>query len=204
MSKGRYSDEELIERLKGLYKHRGFLSGLVIDESDGMPSSSVYVHRFGSLIRAYQMVGFSPGRDYQYVEVNRLLRQMHPQILCETEARIAQLGGSVVRDPATDMLWVNDEFSASIVMARCNVGESGHCHWKIRLDTGLMPDISVAVRLQANNQEIRDYYLLPRIDIDLPRLSLAEQNGLELESYRFDTLDYLYGMACRARLRLAA
>lgn len=200
----RYSDEELIERLRGLYKNRGFLSGLVIDESEGMPSSSVYVHRFGSLIRAYQMVGFSPGRDYQYVEINRLLRQMHPQILSQTEARIAQLGGSVVRDPATDMLWVNDEFSASIVMARCNTSESGHCHWKIRLDTSLMPDISIAVRLQPNNQEIRDYYLLPRIDIDLPRLSLAERNGLELESYRFDTLDYLYGMACRVRLRMAA
>jgi DNA invertase Pin-like site-specific DNA recombinase len=28
----RYSDEELIDRLRGLYRHRGFLSGLVIDE----------------------------------------------------------------------------------------------------------------------------------------------------------------------------
>jgi hypothetical protein len=61
----RYSDEELIDRLKGLYRIKGFLSGIVIDEAEGMPSSSVYVHRFGSLIRAYQLVGFSPGRDYR-------------------------------------------------------------------------------------------------------------------------------------------
>ncbi|PYE26356.1 DNA invertase Pin-like site-specific DNA recombinase [Paraburkholderia silvatlantica] len=42
----RYSNEELIERLRNLYRNRGFLSGLVIDETDGMPSSSVYMYRF--------------------------------------------------------------------------------------------------------------------------------------------------------------
>ncbi len=36
----RYSSEELIERLRNLYRSRGFLSGVVIDETEGMPSSS--------------------------------------------------------------------------------------------------------------------------------------------------------------------
>jgi hypothetical protein len=36
------------------------------------------------------------------------------------------------------------------------------------------------------------------------RISLADQNAIELESYRFDTLDYLYGMAERSRIRRAA
>lgn len=59
----RYSSEELIERLRNLYQSRGFLSGVVIDETEGMPSTSVYVYRFGSPIPAYQTVGFTPGRD---------------------------------------------------------------------------------------------------------------------------------------------
>jgi DNA invertase Pin-like site-specific DNA recombinase len=62
----RYNDEELIERLRSLYQNRGILSGLIIDETEGMPSAAIYVHRFGSLIRAYQMVGFTPDRDYRY------------------------------------------------------------------------------------------------------------------------------------------
>ena len=56
----RYSDEELIERLRALYENRGLLSGLIIDETENMPSAAVYMNRFGSLIRAYQMVGFTP------------------------------------------------------------------------------------------------------------------------------------------------
>lgn len=55
----RYSDEELIERLRSLYNSRGALTSLLIDETEGMPSSSVYSFRFGGLVRAYQMVGFA-------------------------------------------------------------------------------------------------------------------------------------------------
>ena len=200
----RYTDEELIERLRGLYQNRGILSGLIIDETESMPSTSVYVHRFGSLIRAYQMVGFTPDRDYRYLEVNRFLRQLHPEIVARTEAQIAAIGGTVVRDPATDILRINDEFSVSVVLARCQTRDSGSHRWKVRFDTSLCPDITVAVRLDHANQAAQDYYLLPRLDFGQPRISLADQNTLEFDCYRFDTLDYLYGMAARSRLRRAA
>ncbi|MDD5247554.1 MAG: recombinase family protein [Rhodocyclaceae bacterium] len=200
----RYTDEELIERLRSLYQNRGFLSGLIIDETEGMPSTSVYVHRFGSLIRAYQAVGFTPDRDYRYLETNRFLRRLHPEIVGQTETMIADLGGTVWRDPATDLLRLNQEFTVSLVLARCQTHDNGRNRWKVRFDTSLAPDITVAVRLDQPNQAPLDYYLLPRLDFGLPRISLADRNAMEFESYRFDTLDYLYGMAERTRIRRAA
>ena len=158
----RYTNEELIERLRSLYQNRGFLSGLIIDETEGMPSTSIYTHRFGSLVRAYQMVGFTPDRDYRYLETNKFLRRFHPEIVNQTESQIASLGGVVRRDPATDLLRINDEFSISLVLARCQIPESGRNHWKVRFDTSLAPDITVAVRLDQANQTALDYYLLPR------------------------------------------
>jgi DNA invertase Pin-like site-specific DNA recombinase len=200
----RYTNEELIERLRTLYQSRGFLSGLIIDETEGMPPTSIYSHRFGSLIRAYQIVGFTPDRDYRYLETNKFLRRFHPEIVNQTESQIAMLGGLVRRDPATDLLRVNDEFSVSLVLARCRIPQSGRLHWKVRFDTSLSPDITVAVRLNQTNQAALDYYLLPRLDFGQSRLSLAERNPIEFESYRFDSLDYLYGMAERTRLRRVA
>jgi hypothetical protein len=200
----RYTNEELLERLRNLYQSRGLLSGLIINESDGMPSPSIYAHRFGSLIRAYQMVGYTPERDYRYLETNKILRRLHPEIVARTEGKIAELGGAVVRDPLTDLLRVNNEFTVSLVLARCQSPESGGNRWKVRFDAGLGPDITVAVRLDPSNQTAFDYYLLPRLDFGQPRISLAEQNPIEFESYRFDTLDYLYGMAERARIRRIA
>lgn len=73
----RFSDGELLDHLASLFSERGQLSGLIIDEAEGMPSSSAYRHRFGSLVRAYQLIGFSPARDYRFIEINRALRTIH-------------------------------------------------------------------------------------------------------------------------------
>ncbi len=200
----RFSDEELLEKLRGLFQRRGFLSGLIIDEAEGMPSAAAYIHRFGSLIRAYKAVGFTPDRDYQFLEVNKFLRRMHPEVIARTEREIENLGGTLVRDPATDLLEVNREFTVSLVLSRCQSHDDGRRRWKVRFDTSLAPDITVAVRLAPENRSILDYYLLPRLDFGLPRISLADHNGVEFESYRFDTLDYLHRMAERARFRRAA
>jgi DNA invertase Pin-like site-specific DNA recombinase len=200
----RYTDEELIERLRDLFQKHGYLSGLIINETESMPSAAVYAHRFDSLIRAYKMVGYTPDRDYRYLEVNRLLRQLHPQVVAQAEIEIGRIGGSVFRDPANDLLCINDEFTVSLVLARCHTYETGSHRWKIRFDTSLQPDITVAIRLDPDNQGPMDYYLLPRLDFGQPKIQLAEQNAIEFDSYRFETLDYLYGMAGRTRIPRAA
>ena len=160
----RFSDEELVEKLRRLFQQRGYLSGLIIDEAEGMPSAAAYAHRFGSLIRAYQTVGFTPDRDYQYLEVNQFLRRLHPQIVGQTERMIAEIGGAVRRDLSTDLLTVNDEFTVSLVLSRCQLLDDGRRRWKVHFDTSLAPDITVAVRLDETNQAALDYYLLPRLD----------------------------------------
>ena len=57
-----------------LYQGKGYLSSILINETDAMPSASVYSHRFGSLIRAYELVGFRPDRDFAYLEINQIGR----------------------------------------------------------------------------------------------------------------------------------
>lgn len=198
------ADEELLDRLRALLTEKGNLSGLLIDETDDMPSSAVYKSRFSSLVRAYHLIGYAPDRDYAFIEVNRQLRQLHPKVIAEMVERVRCLGGSVVQDPKTDLLTVNGEFTASLVVARCRRTESGSLRWSIRLDTGLAPDITVAARMDEENKAPLDYYLLPAIDITPGKLLLAQDNGVGLDTYRFDTLDYFLGMAQRARIREAA
>lgn len=154
-----------------------------------MPSAAAYAHRFGSLIRAYHAVGFTPDRDYRYLEVNQFLRRLHPEIVSQAERMIANLGGQVNRDSATDLLTVNAEFSVSLVLSRCQVLDSQRRRWKVRFDTSLAPDITVAVRLDESNQVPLDYYLLPRLDFGQARIHLAEHNGIEFESYLAKLLD---------------
>jgi hypothetical protein len=200
----RFTDDELLNHLRKLLDREGRLSGLLIDETEGMASSSVYRGRFNSLVRAYQLIGYTPDRDYQFLETNRQLRLMHPKVVDDAIARMRQLGGMVIVDPTTDILTVNHEFTASLVISRCRQTETGGFRWLIRLDSGLKPDITVAIRMDAENREPFDYYLLPSIDLAMGKLTLSEDNGVSLDTYRFNTLDYFFGMARRAKIPEAA
>ncbi len=122
---------------------------------------------------------------------------MYPGVVADSIAAIEGLGGSVVRDTATDLLSINGEFTASIVIARCRHTPAGSSRWKIHLDTGLAPDLTVAVRMNATNKEPLDYYLLPLFDMSTDRIRLADENGLMLDAFRFESLDYFFTMAER-------
>ena len=200
----RFSDAELLDRLRELYQQRGFLSALLIDETEGMVSSGAYSSRFGSLMRAYQLVGFTPDRDYRFIEINRFLRRLHPEIIRNTEVAMAALGAEIERDASNDLLRVNGEFTVSVVLARCTTAATGTRRWKLRLDAGLCPDITVAVRLNQENDAPQDYYLLPWLDFSSAALRLGEVNGTMLDGYRFDNLEYLHQMGERVKLRRAA
>ena len=196
----RLSNGELLDLLRRLLQENGYLSGLLIDESDTGASSAAYQTRFGSLLRAYQLIGFTPLRDYRYIEINRRLRRLHPEIVATVEAGIAQSGGAATNDAVTDLMIVNGEFTLSLVVVRCRHTRAGSLRWQIHLDTSLLPDLTVAVRMDALNKQPLDYYLLPRLDMSLPRLRFARDNGVSLDSYRFDTLDALYILASRIHL----
>lgn len=200
----RLSDNEMLELLAQIFQKNGCLSGLIIDEADGCPSSSSFRNRFGSLLRAYTLVGFTPDHDYRYLETNRRLRAMYSAIVRSVISGIEAVGGSVMSDPATDLLTINREFTASVVISRCFHTSGGSERWKLRLDTRLAPDLTLAIRMDSSNNEPKDYCLLPRLDMREAVLRLAEYNGLSLDAYRFDGLEHFYRMAARSNFRLAA
>jgi DNA invertase Pin-like site-specific DNA recombinase len=200
----RLSDEEMLAGLNALLQQRGALSGIIIDECENMPSSGAFRSRFGSLTRAYVLIGYRSERDYRSLEINRHLRVMHPRIVAETMAHIREIGGAVEVDPMTDLLMVNGEFTISLVLSRCQETPTGTQRWLIRCDTVLCPDITVAVRMAAGNETVLDYYLLPAMDMTMARMRLAERNAAGLDAYRHDTLDALYGLARRVSLKEVA
>lgn len=196
----RYSDAEMLDRLAHLLEERGTLSGIIIDEAENMPSSGAYQSRFGSLIRAYELIGFKPDRDFRYVEINRMLRALHQRTVAEVIDGLCTQGGNLSRDARTDLLTVNGEFTTSIVIARCRETPSGRRRWKIRFDSSLAPDITIAVRMNRTNESPVDYYVFPRTEMTSHRLGLSEENGFMLDAYRHDSLSGFLALAGRSRI----
>lgn len=197
----RLSDEEMLQSLRTLLQQQGYLSGFIIDEAGQCPSRSAYASRFGSILRCYELIGYTPDRDYQYVEANRKLRAKYPLVVAETLEQVRSMGAYVDVDPDRGTAVINTEFSISLVLCRCHLLPSGSRRWHVRLETGSLPDLTVVVRMTEDGTDTLDYYLLPAIDMTVERLRLAEHNEAGLDAYRFETLDILYDLVCRVPLR---
>tara|TARA_Y100000815_G_scaffold26976_1_gene22640 strand:- start:4106 stop:5668 length:1563 start_codon:yes stop_codon:yes gene_type:complete len=200
----RMPDEEMLRLLRTIHERCGCLSGLVIDEADGCPSSSAYQYRFGSLLRCYSLIGYTPGRDYQYLEANRRLRLLHPGLLQQTIDQIRAVGGQVDVEHNTGMLSINQEIRLSVVLCRCQFTAAGARRWKIRFDLGLSPDLTVAVRMCEGEKRALDYYVLPTVDMTASQLRVADNNQADIEIYRFDSLEVISQRSRRSAYRRTA
>lgn len=199
-----YTDDEMLERLRELLRRYGSLSAILIDETEEMPSSSAYRSRFSTLVRAYTLVGFTPDRDFAYIELNRALRITYAK-QCEALLKsLRETGASVHRDSQTELFIVNNEFSLSLVVAPFRTTARGSTRWNIHFDTSRRPDVTIAVRLEADNVGVRDYYLFPGSDIFAKQLRLAPENGVLIDLFRFDDLRFLFSMAERTSIESIA
>lgn len=195
------TDEELLQGLRDLYTKQGRLSALIIDESDFLPPSSLFRTRFGGLLRAYRMIGYTPERDYQYVAINQRLRVLHAEIVEDIVQSIENLcGRRIPIDPESCLLEFNHNLFISIVICRCFTTSAGTRRWKIRFDSGLRPDITIAVRMDTHNEAIKDYYILPALEFSYEQLKLSEDNIGLLDSFRTDTFDYLLDLGVNISL----
>lgn len=52
-----FTDEEMLAKLRQLHAQHRELSASLIDDADGVPTSSSFRNRFGSLIEAYRLIG---------------------------------------------------------------------------------------------------------------------------------------------------
>jgi len=199
-----YSDEEMLAALRDLLAQYGTLSSQIINASDLVPSSSAYQNRFGGLIEAYRLAGYDPQRDYSYLEVNRSLKELHPQIIGQVIGELKQHGAEVVSEPRDGLLLINDCYRVSIVLSRYRETQAGSPRWLVRFGSGANPDLTLMIRMDVTNTRPEDYFLLPHIDIDVPKLSLGIRNGAEIDTYRFASLTYFMAMAVQEKVEVAA
>ncbi len=200
----RFTDDEMIERLRAILGSHGYLSGALIDDAEGLPSSAAYRSRFGSLVQAYQLAGYTPDRNFEYIEINRRLRQAYPNLLGDVVQDLETVGATIEHDEQSNLMVINGLYSASMILSRCRQTATGAYRWLVRFGEKPMPDIMIVVRMDPANDQPSDYYLIPRLEVEWPKLLLHEHNGARIDTYRFDTLAFFLGLAECVRIEEAA
>lgn len=86
------SDDELLAKLRKLLKRKGNLTEMIIDDVRGMPSSSTYRNRFGSLSEAYRRVGFKPRPNSQRGRSGATRQASNEELLVSLRELLRQRG----------------------------------------------------------------------------------------------------------------
>ena len=194
-----YSDDYLRERLQALYDKYGMISGILINEEPNMPSASVYANRYGSLIQAYELIGYTPDRDYTYIYINKQVREIYSSVVESILEEMFEFG---IQDAhlKNGEIVINGEVRIVVIISPCKATNKGYASWLLKLERSRNADFSLCIRLHPDNKNKKDYYIFSKHDFEVVDGRLYEDNGLILDSFRSDNLTWFYKIFTRKEI----
>lgn len=159
------SDEELLKTLKALHERKGRLSLELIQNSPGAPSPSTYRRRFGSLRRAYELIGHGAPDDFGPIDLRCRTRALRQQL-------IERLRGAfpdeltIVRKGARWRARLRLRNGSHVAVFVCRSVRT----WKTVIRWIVDPVkrernlLTLLARLDTENRSFQDFYVLPSMD----------------------------------------
>ncbi|MBR0739661.1 recombinase family protein [Bradyrhizobium liaoningense] len=157
------TEEEMLVRLRKALLKEGKLSIDIIDRTPGLPCVATCQTHFGSMLNLYRLLGYTPKRNYEFLDSRPLWSEQKTKLTSRIAAAIRRSGGRTSSGGWTDSLRVNGNICVSIRAARWTPGkELSHSpHWTIQCDAHVPAGWIAAIRLSEHNKTVLDYVLMP-------------------------------------------
>lgn len=152
----RITKEEAIRLLKQLYDRHGWLTADLIDATPGMPSSHFYDQRFGGMMAAYALVGFTADRRYRHMRGYGAFKRQADQLRAEIVQRFK--GRAAVERLSRYVIAIND-IEVMVLLSSHRVGSRG-ARWTARR-RGPAADWMLVARRTPDGSAIQDYCVVP-------------------------------------------
>ena len=140
-------------------------------------------------------MGYDRPRNFRNTEGIAFHRQFKAPIAALLISDIERAGGSAVRQE-NGLIRINDEFTIAIAIARYNRNRRNHC-WDLRYDAARKPDILAVLRLNTENTDPLDCYIIPRDAHVAAHPTIGRHNAVRFAQYRFDDFSPLVAMSRR-------
>lgn len=196
----RYTDQYMLDSLKGLLDRTGKVSVALIDADPKVPHSRTYTSRFGSLYESYRRIGYEHGRRIPIIDLSLRVRAYRRKLLSTIVDELVAEGASVKRDLRSGKVTINGEFTLRLATALCLEKPVGY-RWAFRMSTTMTTDITVVARMVPGNNSVLDYFVLPTTGQWPSHLTVAPEDDLFLGIYRFDDLSFLKRLVRRATVK---
>jgi hypothetical protein len=179
----------MLKRLRVTLKERGQLSKPVIDETFGIPSATLYQHRFGSLRKAYDLIGYKPKRDCRDIDSRRERVETVAGLVSQIISKVEKIGGATQFDDSTGTLIIDRTLNISFRIARCWRAPKESPIWTIQRRVYLPEGLIFAVRMNETNEDVIDCFLMPTSEMVGRRIRFSEKGQSKYKPYRFASVE---------------
>lgn len=183
------SDQQMLSGLRQTLAKKGRLSPTIIDEAPGLPSSSVYHRRFGSLRNAYRLIGYAGKRNCDYVDSRQTWENLRTKFASDIASEVEKMGCRIRIGRPSGCMHVEGAARIVVRVARWFKTEGGCSKWSIQRQTrhSLPLGWIAAIRLDENNTSVLDYVLLPITGQERQQTRFSERVRTKRAIERFDT-----------------
>jgi len=182
------SDETVLHELKALWMRHGTLSEAMIDHASGVPAVSGLRHRFGSMAKVYELLGFKPAPIYAMsTSKAKIMSRLRAQVFASIresfpyDVTFNRMSGRHLYCFAFPAVG-----NAAVVLCRSIDRPEGIRCW-IMSARSVPRDVPALVcLLSRDNESIQTYYVMPKIEA-VERMTLTPkdpwfQGGIKLAS----------------------
>lgn len=195
------SNQEMLDSLRALLAREGRLTLNLIKNSDGAPSPSTYRERFGSLRRAYELIGYGRPNQFGPIDLRRRTRALRDELIVRIrelfpdEVAILRRGG---RWRPLLRLW--NRVTVSILIVRTIKVWKETVIWQVDPARHECNYVTLLARLDSENRSFLDFHVLPNLDRS-KRFHMREADGWLCRGERITDLRQLCHAAGRAVMK---
>lgn len=184
---------EMLARLRATFHERGHLSVSIITETAGLPHANTYRAHFGSLRKAYSLIGFATNCDCDRIGSADHWVQVLDEVAQQVAAAVEGAGQLIDTKRGTDCLLINDKVSVSYRVVRQTVRKKRHHSpvWTLSRRKILPSGLVVGIRLDETYEDVSDYLLLPTTALVSKMIKFTEKGLPRYSAQVFKTLDSL-------------
>jgi hypothetical protein len=190
----RPTDQELLDKLSRVWRTKGTLSHKIIMNSKGVPHTSIYFSRFGSLTAAYERIGFQCKPQYQQTKLRNKIEAIIDSLADDIVSNVTKFGGRITYLRELHLLTINDTMTVTIgVATKVLDGTTRSPRWQIRRFKYKRADYFLIMKMDASKTEPDAYFLLPTSRLNRKaNQKLRPSSPIFGELYRHDNLGALY------------
>jgi DNA invertase Pin-like site-specific DNA recombinase len=156
------SDAEVLDALRRLLRKHGRLSLSLIKSSAETPSPSTYRQRFGSLRRAYELIGYGKPTDFGPIDLRQRTQAIREQVLRHIQAACPEMLTIIRRSGRwRPYLRIRNGRRVSVVVVRAI--RAMPLTWQVDPPRGERKRVTLLIFLNEDNSSIREMRLFSNI-----------------------------------------